>query len=46
MGENEIREQIAFLNSRGYKEFVWSEDKVGIWYDALEIMDWFIEEEA
>lgn len=46
MGENEIREQIAFLNSRGYKEFAWSEEEVGIWYDALEIMDWFIEEEA
>lgn len=46
MGENEIREQIAFLNSRGYQEFKWSEEEVGIWYDALEIMDWFIEEEA
>ena len=42
MGKNEIEKEISFLKSRGYRKFEVSEDQYGIWYDALEIMDWYI----
>lgn len=45
MGKNEIQKKISFLNSRGYQQLAQSEDEYRIWYDALEIMDWFIEED-
>ena len=45
MGENEIKKEISFLKSRGYSEFGDSVEQYGIWYDALEIMDWFIPDE-
>ena len=40
MGENAIKEEIAFLKSRGYEQFEHTEEEYKIWYDALEIMDW------
>lgn len=45
MGEHELLKELSFLKSRGYLQF---EDlkEYGIWYDALEIMDWYIQEEA
>lgn len=45
MGENEIKKEISFLKSRGYSEFGDSVEQYGIWYDALEIMDWLIPDE-
>lgn len=42
MGKNEIEKEISFLKSRGYRKFEVSEEQYGIWYDALEIMDWYI----
>lgn len=43
MGKNKIENEIAFLDSRGYKQFEPGADSYKIWYDALEIMDWYIE---
>ena len=45
MGENEIKKEVSFLKSRGYNEFEDSVEQYDIWYDALEIMDWFILDE-
>lgn len=45
MGENEIKKEVSFLKSRGYSGFGDSVKQYGIWYDALEIMDWLIPDE-
>lgn len=49
-GINEIEKEVAFLASRGHKEFeqALDEDKkvYRVWYDALEIMDLYIKEEV
>ena len=45
MGKNEIQKEISFLISRGYKELnATATTDYPIWYDALEIMDLYIEE--
>lgn len=44
MGKNEIQKGISFLGSRGYQQLVDSQEEYRVWYDALEIMDWFIKE--
>lgn len=44
VGENEIKKEIAFLKSRGYQELEGNQEDKKIWYDALEIMDWYIKE--
>ena len=43
MGENEIQKELSFLRSRGYMQLEQT-GEYGIWYDALEIMDWYMEE--
>lgn len=43
MGENEIQKELSFLKSRGYMQLEQT-GEYGIWYDALEIMDWYMEE--
>lgn len=45
MGEAEIKEELDFLKSRGYSQLVYADHEVGVWYDALEIMDWYVREE-
>lgn len=45
MGENERMKEISFLKSRNYREFEESAGQYRVWYDALEIMDWFIPDE-
>lgn len=44
MGENEREKKVSFLTSRGYKDFEKSEKEYPVWYDALEIMDFSLEE--
>lgn len=45
MGKNEIQKEISFLISRGYKELnATATTDYPIWYDALEIMNLYIEE--
>ncbi len=36
-------EALAFLESRGYTELKDNKEQYKIWYDALELMDWYIE---
>ena len=49
MGETELKSELSFLKSRGYKtlkaEYDKDEKTAAIWYDALEIMDWLIKED-
>lgn len=44
MGLNEIEKDISFLKSRGYVEFEKAKNEYPIWYDALEMMDFSLEE--
>lgn len=44
MGENELKKEIAFLQSRGFMDNCNMADR-GVWYDALELMDLYIDEE-
>lgn len=44
MGENELKKEISFLQSRGYMDDCSLADR-GVWYDALELMDLYIDEE-
>lgn len=44
-GEHEVEKEASFLASRGYLMFKENASESNIWYDALEIMDLWIEEE-
>ena len=56
MGTNELEKEISFLESRGYTELTdhsgmkeaatLNDDEYRIWYDALEIMDLYVEESS
>lgn len=56
MGCNELEKELSFLESRGYTELIaqsekrktniLNEDEYRIWYDALEIMDLYVEENS
>ena len=56
MGCNELEKELSFLESRGYTELmaqsekrktdIRNEDEYRIWYDALEIMDLYVEENS
>lgn len=45
-GFGEVEKEISFLQSRGYSKMDYPEKNCKIWYDALEIMDWFIDEKS
>lgn len=44
-GEHEVEKEASFLASRGYLMFKENVAESNVWYDALEIMDLWIEEE-
>ena len=44
-GEHEVEKEASFLASRGYLMFKENVSESNIWYDTLEIMDLWIEEE-
>ena len=45
MGNTELEGILSFLKSRGYTELENPEKNAAIWYDALEIMDWYVGED-
>ena len=45
MGKTELEGVLSFLKSRGYTELENPEGNAAIWYDALEIMEWYVEED-
>lgn len=44
-GNTELEGILSFLKSRGYTELENPEKNAAIWYDALEIMDWYVGED-
>ena len=45
MGNTELEGILSFLKSRGYTELENPEKNAAIWYDALEIVDWYVGED-